>query len=74
MKNQEHVPCKNRKRETRDGVTMDWCYAIGCCEIGDMPCDYCKDRVLHGFQEWKDKEERYGKEKHRKEKGKAKDR
>lgn len=40
----EHKPCKHRKRETREGVTMDWCYAIGCCERGDMPCEYCRDR------------------------------
>lgn len=46
---EEHVPCKHRKRETRDGVTMDWCYAIGCEEVGDMPCEYCKDREkCHG--------------------------
>ena len=43
-KRKGHAPCKNRKRETRDGVTMDWCYAIGCCEVGDMPCEYCADR------------------------------
>ena len=42
----KHRPCKHRKRETRDGVTMDWCYAIGCCEIGDMPCEYCVDRKM----------------------------
>lgn len=40
----EHKPCKHRRRETRDGVTMDWCYAIGCCELGDMACEYCADR------------------------------
>lgn len=39
----KHKPCKHRKREERDGVTMDWCYAIGCCEVGDMPCEYCVD-------------------------------
>lgn len=39
-----HAPCKHRKREMRDGVVMDWCYAIGCCEVGDMPCEYCADR------------------------------
>lgn len=38
-----HAPCRHRRRETRDGVTMDWCYAIGCCKIGDMPCEYCSD-------------------------------
>lgn len=42
MKN--HKPCKYRKRETRDGVTLDWCYAIGCCEVGDMPCEYCNEK------------------------------
>lgn len=40
----KHRPCKHRKRETRDGVEMEWCYAIGCVEIGDMPCEYCADR------------------------------
>lgn len=39
----KHKPCKQRKREERDGVTMDYCYAIGCCEVGDMPCEYCVD-------------------------------
>ena len=39
----EHNSCKHREREERDGVTMDWCYAIGCCEVGDMPCEYCVD-------------------------------
>ena len=43
-KEAEHAPCKHRRRETRDGVTMDWCYAIGCCERGDMPCEHCRDR------------------------------
>ena len=40
-------PCKHRRRETRNGVTMDWCYAIGWEELGDMPCEYCNT--------WKDK-------------------
>ena len=39
-----HRPCGRRKRETRDGVTMDWCYAIGIEEVGDLPCEYCADR------------------------------
>ena len=39
----KHKPCKHRKREERDGVTMDWCYAIGFEEVGDMPCEYCVD-------------------------------
>ena len=39
----KHKPCKHRRREERDGVTMDWCYAIGCEEVGDMPCEYCVD-------------------------------
>lgn len=43
-----HKPCKYRKRETRDGVTLDWCYAIGVERIGDMPCEYCN--------EWKEKD------------------
>lgn len=28
-------PCA--KRKCVDGIEM--CYAIGCCEIGDMPCE-----------------------------------
>jgi len=43
-KRAKHKPCRRRKRETRDGVTMDWCYAIGIEEVGDMPCEYCVDR------------------------------
>ena len=45
MKKKEtrHKPCKHRKRETRDGVEMDWCYAIGFERVGDMPCEYCSD-------------------------------
>ena len=39
-----HAPCPKRRREVRDGVDMDWCYAIGLEEVGDMPCEYCKDR------------------------------
>ena len=39
-----HNPCMHRKRETRDGVEMDWCYAIGCEQAGDMPCEYCADK------------------------------
>lgn len=41
---ERHVPCPRRRRETRDGVTMDWCYAIGVEELGDMPCEYCRDK------------------------------
>ena len=41
---EQHKPCKHRKRETCDGVTMDWCYAIGCWEVGDIPCEYCNER------------------------------
>lgn len=46
MKKKEklHKPCKHRRREVRDGVELDWCYAIGCEEVGDMPCEYCSDR------------------------------
>ena len=40
----KHEPRERRRRETRDGVTMDWCYAIGCERLGDMPCEYCRDR------------------------------
>lgn len=43
-KRAKHKPCARRKRERRDGVTMDWCYAIGFEEPGDMPCEYCVDR------------------------------
>lgn len=39
----KHKPCERRKREEHDGVTMDWCYAIGFEEAGDMPCEYCVD-------------------------------
>lgn len=39
----KHKPCNRRNRECRDGVTMDWCYAIGFEEVGDMPCEYCVD-------------------------------
>lgn len=51
MKKKEtrHKPCKHRKRETRDGVTLDWCYAIGFERVGDMPCEYCSD--------WRDEKE-----------------
>lgn len=43
MEEKRHKPCKHRRRETRDGVELDWCYAIGCEEVGDMPCEYCSD-------------------------------
>ena len=36
--------CKHRRRETRNGVTMDWCYAIGFEELGDLVCEYCNER------------------------------
>ena len=39
-----HAPCRHRRRETRNGVTMDWCYGIGAFELGDLPCEYCADR------------------------------
>ena len=42
----EHLPCKHRRHETRDGVEMDWCFAIGVEEIGDLPCEYCVDRKV----------------------------
>lgn len=35
---ENHKPCRHRRSETRDGVAMDRCYSIGCCEVGDMPC------------------------------------
>ena len=44
----EHAPCRHRRRETRNGVTMDWCYAIGAEELGDLPCEYCVDRKKKG--------------------------
>ncbi len=37
------MPCPNRRKETRGGVTLDWCYAIGIERVGDMPCEYCTD-------------------------------
>ena len=40
----EHAPCSHRRRETRCGVEMDWCYAIGAEELGDLPCEYCVDQ------------------------------
>ena len=40
-----HTPCKHRKREMVDGVEFDMCYAIGFERIGDMPCEYCADRI-----------------------------
>lgn len=39
----EHKICKYRRRETRNGVTMDWCYAIGFEELGDLVCEYCNE-------------------------------
>lgn len=50
---EKHKPCKNRRRKTRDGVTLDWCYAIGCEVLGDMPCQYCN--------EWEAKDGKRGK-------------
>ena len=38
-----HKPCEHRRFETKWGITGDWCYAIGCCERGDMLCEYCAD-------------------------------
>lgn len=32
-----YPPCD--KRKIVNGIAM--CYAIGCCEIGDMPCECC---------------------------------
>ena len=34
-------PCDKRRLDRSTGVAM--CYAIGCCEVGDMPCqcDVC---------------------------------
>ena len=48
----EHAPCRYRRRETRHGIAMDWCYAIGAEELGDMPCNYCADRR----EDFRDKE------------------
>ena len=42
----EHAPCRYRRRESRDGVEMDWCYAICFEEPGDLPCVYCADRKV----------------------------
>lgn len=45
MKSEDtQAPCKHRKREIIDGVTLDMCYAIGFERIGDMPCEYCVER------------------------------
>lgn len=35
-------PCKFRRKEVRDGVLMDWCYALGFERLGDLPCDDCQ--------------------------------
>ena len=43
-KRARHCPCEHRRREKRYRVTMDWCYAIGVEEVGDLPCEYCADR------------------------------
>lgn len=43
MSNENHAPCKHRRRETINGVELDMCYAIGFERIGDMPCEYCAD-------------------------------
>ena len=40
----DHAPCRHRRREARYGIEMDWCYAIGAEELGDLPCKYCVDR------------------------------
>ena len=34
-------PCPHRRKELRDGILMDWCYAIGFERLGDLPCEYC---------------------------------
>ena len=53
---EKHKPCRNRRRETRDGVTMDWCYAIGCREVGDMPYEFFLDgKVRDGKKKKKGK-------------------
>lgn len=46
-----HKPCEHRKHETRDGVELDWCYAIGFERVGDMPCEYCADAKGEGADE-----------------------
>ena len=63
-KEPRHKPCKHRKRETRDGVEMDWCYAIGFERVGDMPCEYCSD--------WRDEKTEDKKSSNANLKGKAK--
>ena len=40
-----HTPCKHRKLKIIDGVELDMCYAIGWERIGDLPCEYCADRI-----------------------------
>ena len=39
-----HAPCPYRRAETIHGVPMDMCGAIGSERVGDMPCEYCRDR------------------------------
>lgn len=43
-----HALCRYRRRELRDGIEMDRCYAIGIEELGDLPCEYCVDERNQG--------------------------
>lgn len=43
MSDENHKPCKHRRRETINGVELDMCYAIGFECVGDLPCEYCAD-------------------------------
>ena len=39
-------PCDKRKTDRSTGIAM--CYAIGCCEVGDMPCECEGCLASHG--------------------------
>ena len=54
--------CGKRRCELRDGLLMNWCYAIGCCKVGDMPCE-CPCPRIGTEQCPNNKPKRKGKEK-----------
>lgn len=39
-------PCDKRRLDRSTGVCM--CYAIGCCRVGDMPCECEGCLASHG--------------------------
>lgn len=39
-------PCDKRRLDRSTGIAM--CYAIGCCEVGDMPCECEGCLASHG--------------------------